>query len=41
MRHDPGDRNETTPAEIEHTDDDEFAIDTVGARDASLVTETV
>ena len=41
MRHDPGDRNETTPAAIEHTDDDEFATDTVGARDASLVTETV
>lgn len=41
MRQDPGDKNDTTPAEIEHTDADEFAIDTVGARDASLVTETV
>ncbi len=41
MRHDPGDRNETIPAEIEQTDEDELAIEIVGARDASLVTETV
>ena len=26
---------------MEHTDEEEFAIDTIGARDASLVTDTV
>lgn len=33
--------NDTTPAEIVHTCEDAFAIDTVGANEASLVTETV
>ena len=33
--------NDTTPAEIEQTDADEFAIATVGVSDASLSTTTV
>ncbi len=37
----PDDENVTTPAEIEHTDAEAFAITTVGASDASLVTFTV
>ena len=37
----PAAMNVTTPAEIEHTDAELFAIVTVGASDASLVTCTV
>ena len=38
MRHVPTDWKVTTPAEIEHTEADEFATTTVGAKEASLST---
>ena len=41
IRQEPGDKSDTTPAEIEQTDEELPAIDTVGAREASLVTDTV
>ena len=41
MRHVPVALKVTTPALMEHTEDDEFAIDRTGARKASLSTLTV
>jgi hypothetical protein len=41
MRHVPTELNVTTPALIEHTEEELFAMAMVGARDASLSTETV
>jgi len=41
ITHTPAAVNETTPAEIEHTDDDWFAITMVAARNAVLSTVTV
>jgi hypothetical protein len=37
----PAATNVTTPADIEHTDDDPPAIVSVGASDASLTADTV
>ena len=40
MRHVPVALNVTTPALMEHTDEDEFAMDSTGAKNASLSTLT-